>query len=60
MAERGPFLLGPAPMGVDFLIAVLLSWFAVNKLTGCAPRLLLQADAIRADNRLAAVVARHV
>jgi glutathione S-transferase len=57
---EGPFLLGPAPMGLDYLITVILSWLDQDKVAGVAPRLLVLADAVKADPRLVAVVARHL
>jgi glutathione S-transferase len=35
--QEGPFLLGPAPMGADFLISVLLSWLDRDKIASWAP-----------------------
>jgi glutathione S-transferase len=60
IVTEGPFLLGPAPMGVDFLIWVLLSWLDRDQVAACAPRLLALADRITADSRLAATAARHL
>lgn len=57
---EGPFLFGPAPMGVDYLISVILSWLDQDKLASVAPRLLALADAVKADPRLVAVAARNL
>jgi glutathione S-transferase len=57
---EGPFLLGSAPMGVDYLISVILSWLDQNELASVAPRLLALADAVKADPRLVAVAARNL
>ena len=57
---EGPFLLGPAPMGVDYLIWVVLSWLHRDKVASCAPRLLVLADAVTSDNRLFEVAARNL
>jgi glutathione S-transferase len=60
VVKDGPFLLGPAPTGVDFLIWVILSWLDTDRVAGCAPRLLRLADALTTDGRLAAVATRHL
>lgn len=57
---QGPFLLGPAPMGVDFLIWVVLSWLDRDKVASVAPRLLALADAVTADSRLSKVAVRNL
>jgi GST-like protein len=57
---EGPFLLGPAPMGVDYLITVILSWLDRDNVAGTAPRLLALADAVKATPSLAAVAARNL
>jgi len=56
----GPFMFGPAPMGVDYLICVILSWLDRDKVASCAPRLLVLADAVRSDSRLREVAARSL
>jgi glutathione S-transferase len=58
--EQGPFLLGPSPMGVDFLLWVILSWLDRDEVAARAPRLLGLADAVSADSRLATVADRHL
>jgi glutathione S-transferase len=60
VVKAGPFLLGPTPMGVDFLIWVILSWLDREKVAGCAPRLLVLADAVTTDAILCKVAARHL
>jgi glutathione S-transferase len=57
---KGPFLLGPSPMGVDFLIWVVLSWLDRDKVATCAPRLLVLADAVTTDSCLSEVAARNL
>lgn len=58
VVAQGPFLLGPAPMGVDYMITVLLSWLEEEQVRPVAPRLLALAAAVRADHRLAETAAR--
>lgn len=60
VVRQGPYLLGPAPMGVDFLIWVVLSWLDREKVERSAPRLLALADAVTADSRLSEVAARNL
>ncbi|CAN1551286.1 Gst Glutathione S-transferase [Paracoccaceae bacterium] len=57
---EGPFLFGPAPMGVDYLITVILSWLDQDKVARAAPCLLALAEAVKADPRLVAVAARKL
>jgi glutathione S-transferase len=55
----GPFLLGAAPMAVDYLLCVLLSWLNRDDFASVAPRLAALADAMVSDGPLSAVLARH-
>lgn len=55
----GPFLLGPQPMAVDCLIWIILSWLGPET-KAATPRLTALADAMAADPRLSAAMARHL
>lgn len=56
----GPFLLGGEPMGVDFLIWVILTWLDRDQVATTAPRLLLMADSLTSAPHLAETAARHL
>ncbi|QYK42564.1 MAG: glutathione S-transferase family protein [Paracoccaceae bacterium] len=56
----GPFLLGSGPMGVDFLIWVILTWLDRDQVSATAPGLLAMADALSAAPNLAETAKRHL
>jgi hypothetical protein len=55
----GPFLHGPAPMAVDYLLTVLLPWLDRDEVAASAPRLAVLADALASAGPLSPVLARH-
>lgn len=60
VVKEGPYLLGPSPMGVDFLIWVILSWLDRDQVASCAPRLIVLADTLTKDSRVAKAAARNL
>ncbi len=57
---EGPFLLGSKPMGVDFLLWVILTWLDRDQVATAAPSLLKIADALTSAPHLAETAARHL